>query len=364
MKIIIKAAKFFFYLISLIPLRSVHNKKPSHLFIDFISRFYVQGQTVKIKFGINRGLKWHIPQSSDNELYAMDYERLEKYLIALGLYEYKLQKALKRLIKSGQICYDIGGNIGFFTVLMSRITGSRGKVYVFEPMVSNVEILKIQIKNNNLDNVAIYNKAVTSQNTRLKFIEHNNRSIGQIADNGLIFFEINNALDRFSEELLPENIELWKENKFNLFINGRIDSLINEISMELQQIYGNQSFKSERINLLWEQLRQKRRRFSSFTISEIDGICIDDMVDNTINPPDFIKIDIEGAEALALNGMIKTLTKYHPTIFIELHSSNLAVEVKEILGKVGGYEIFDLNFNYVDYIDKLPGIICIPNIYG
>ena len=47
---------------------------------------------------------------------------------------------------------------------------------------------------------------------------------------------------------------------------------------------------------------------------------IDQLVSSYQLNPGFIKIDIEGAELLALNGLIKTITTYHPIILFELSS--------------------------------------------
>jgi FkbM family methyltransferase len=48
-------------------------------------------------------------------------------------------------------------------------------------------------------------------------------------------------------------------------------------------------------------------------------------------PPDFIKIDIEGAESRALAGALNTLQQYHPTLVIELHNPTEDKAVGDIL---------------------------------
>ncbi len=48
---------------------------------------------------------------------------------------------------------------------------------------------------------------------------------------------------------------------------------------------------------------------------------VDDLVyGNFIPKPDLIKIDIEGAEELLLEGAVKTLVAYKPFLFLEIHS--------------------------------------------
>ncbi|MFN2502105.1 MAG: FkbM family methyltransferase [Pyrinomonadaceae bacterium] len=40
---------------------------------------------------------------------------------------------LERCVRAGDIVYDIGANAGLFTIWLSRLVGSRGKVFSFEP---------------------------------------------------------------------------------------------------------------------------------------------------------------------------------------------------------------------------------------
>ena len=42
-----------------------------------------------------------------------------------------------------------------------------------------------------------------------------------------------------------------------------------------------------------------------------------------IERQDFVKIDVEGAEMEVLDGMIETVSKYKPELFIEVHGTNL-----------------------------------------
>jgi FkbM family methyltransferase len=48
-------------------------------------------------------------------------------------------------------------------------------------------------------------------------------------------------------------------------------------------------------------------------------------------PPDIIKIDVEGAEAMVLRGAIQTLSTARPIVLAEIHSGELLREVTELL---------------------------------
>jgi len=69
--------------------------------------------------------------------------------------------------------------------------------------------------------------------------------------------------------------------------------------------------------------RFKRTASAGRAIS-VKLISIDQFVaDGESPPPDVIKIDVEGAEMLVLNGARKTIEMHRPRLFIEVHSSEL-----------------------------------------
>ena len=60
-----------------------------------------------------------------------------------------------KFINKGDIVFDIGANIGCFSVPLAKQVGSEGKVYAFEPQPFINKLLKKNIQENNLDNVKI-----------------------------------------------------------------------------------------------------------------------------------------------------------------------------------------------------------------
>jgi precorrin-6B methylase 2 len=50
-----------------------------------------------------------------------------------GVYEQDLQSWLVEKVKPGAVCIDIGAAEGVFTVLMSKLAGTTGQVFAFEP---------------------------------------------------------------------------------------------------------------------------------------------------------------------------------------------------------------------------------------
>lgn len=68
---------------------------------------------------------------------------------------------LRRLIRPGDVVVDVGANIGFYSLLFSRLVGEGGRVHAFEPSRDNWDLLLKNIRLNSLTNV-ISNRAALS----------------------------------------------------------------------------------------------------------------------------------------------------------------------------------------------------------
>src|ERR671918_1130356 len=70
--------------------------------------------------------------------------------------------------KQGDIVVDIGAHIGLYTIISSKRVGTNGKVVAIEADPGNFEMLKRNIKLNQLNNVIPLNYAVYSKETKVK----------------------------------------------------------------------------------------------------------------------------------------------------------------------------------------------------
>src|SRR4051812_28062579 len=57
-------------------------------------------------------------------------------------YEPQYVAVFKELVRAGNTVFDVGANIGFYSVLFSRWVGPAGKVLAYEPDPANVKLLQ------------------------------------------------------------------------------------------------------------------------------------------------------------------------------------------------------------------------------
>lgn len=80
----------------------------------------------------------------------------------LGTSEPEEQRWLAEHVSAGDVGYDIGANIGFHTLVLANLVGSRGRVFSFEPLPANAAQLRRNVALNGLGNVVVVEAAVSS----------------------------------------------------------------------------------------------------------------------------------------------------------------------------------------------------------
>jgi len=77
---------------------------------------------------------------------------------------------LPSFVRSGDVVIDIGANFGQYTYPLSKLVGSSGKVFAFEPIKYTFEILQNVVRNLRLTNVELRNVALGEAAQELEFI--------------------------------------------------------------------------------------------------------------------------------------------------------------------------------------------------
>lgn len=246
--------------------------------IGYFARLGLNNRDVTVRHGVASGLKFNAGA------YNLD--------TALGTYEMPVQEVLAQYLKPKDIFYDIGANVGFFTVVAAKLVGASGKVYAFEPEPVNVATLRHNIQINKFSHVTAIEKAVS-------------RTTGQ-------------------EELLLSD-----------YCGGHTLATIGLQAGSRQAI-------------------------------AIDAISIDDLVKlKEIEPPTFVKIDVEGTEIDVLYGMSQTIKECQPIIIYEVDdkkTENLLLKKEEIDAflQERGYKIKNLAESYPTISWNVGHAIAIP----
>ncbi|MGB0034747.1 MAG: FkbM family methyltransferase [Candidatus Acidiferrales bacterium] len=99
--------------------------------------------------------------------------------------ECAVQKILAERLRPGMIFYDLGANIGLFSLLAARLVGKSGKVFSFEPDAQIAERLRRNASRNGFANVEIVEAGIWSASGNMSFIVADSsspdRGIGRLA---------------------------------------------------------------------------------------------------------------------------------------------------------------------------------------
>ncbi len=182
--------------------------------------------------------------------------------------EPEVQEALAALVEPGQTVYDVGANIGFFTMLCSRLVGPEGRVFAFEPIPENLATLRHNVALNGLSNVTIVEQALSSSTGTAEMF-----------------------------------VSPW--------------SAFHSLNVEGASKQSDHEPQEGQITV------------QTVTLDEFAGR-------EGVRSPDLLKVDVEGAELIVLEGAPETLHSRRPLLLCELHDTHAAYEsfVQEI-----GYDV-------------------------
>ncbi len=79
------------------------------------------------------------------------------FVYFLGEYEIAVTEIIRRIVQEGDVCLDIGANVGWFTTLLQIQVGKNGQVHSFEPVADTFEMLEENVKSNENSSVVFLN---------------------------------------------------------------------------------------------------------------------------------------------------------------------------------------------------------------
>ena len=171
--------------------------------------------------------------------------------------EPRTEAALLELLSPGDVFYDIGANIGWYSLLAARKLGAEGRVVAFEPVLENAHYAQQNALMNGFENMIVVPVAVTDRDGWIEFLLQGSLR-GRLAK------------DDFERQAEMRARGNFRETGRTLVPATRLDS--------------------------WRAEAGERA-------------------------PTVVKIDVEGAELGVLRGMRETIAAAQPTLLIELHST-------------------------------------------
>jgi FkbM family methyltransferase len=99
---------------------------------------------------------------------------------AQGLYDFNNMNLLKLLLQDGGIFFDIGANIGSYTLIASE--QPKAEVYSFEPHPSTFQMLKQNVEINARSNTRLYNIAFGNSTGEVHFTDLAGSSINHFVE--------------------------------------------------------------------------------------------------------------------------------------------------------------------------------------
>ena len=89
----------------------------------------------------------------------------------LGSFEYEKRTLFERYVGLGDVVFDIGAHVGFYTLLASELVGPAGRVVAFEPVARNLSYLREHVRMNGAGNVEVVEAAVSDSEGEAMFLE-------------------------------------------------------------------------------------------------------------------------------------------------------------------------------------------------
>ena len=115
-------------------------------------RWWLRRGSIRVTGGLGFGLRLSLAHLPMSHAHAGALPR--------GWLEVSVQEALRRGLAEGKVLYDVGANVGFFSLIGSRLVGESGLVYAFEPAPGNAAAIRENVALNGISNLEVIECAV------------------------------------------------------------------------------------------------------------------------------------------------------------------------------------------------------------
>ena len=105
-----------------------------------------------------------------------------------------------RLIRQGDVIFDIGSHIGYVGLYLASLTGKAGKVFCFEPSPVNLRYLEVNAERSSLKNVTVVRAAAGDRIGNVPFFMESVTGQNSTTVRGFRGLEINSAFNGLPTE--------------------------------------------------------------------------------------------------------------------------------------------------------------------
>jgi FkbM family methyltransferase len=139
--------------------------------------------------GPGKGLKWIV--------------RSYNHGCWLGSYEFEKQTVMNEIVQPGDVVYDVGAHVGYFSIIFGKLVGAAGAVYAFEPVRENYDFLLQHIEINHLSNVQAVCAGIAVSSGTACFSTPNHPATYHCTDSGSVRAPVYNLEEYVRENHLP-----------------------------------------------------------------------------------------------------------------------------------------------------------------
>ena len=124
-----------------------------------------------------------------------------------GTYEKRMMQYLAEHLKPGDVCLDVGGHIGYISLVMGKIIGPTGNVFTLEPRPINIKYIEKHISANKADNVKLIKTGVSNYIGTARFDLDTGTGSGKITNKGILEIPVT-TIDTLLEsgDILPPRL--------------------------------------------------------------------------------------------------------------------------------------------------------------
>jgi len=208
-------------------------------------------------------------------------------LALFGIHEPLNTKMLAKQLRKDMICLDIGANIGYYTLLESKIVGNNGKIIAIEPSPVNFSKLQKNIQMEGATNIEVYNLAAGDKDGKIKFLLKKQSNLSRIVSEDEIKPSDNivevpiRKLDGFLEERALKKLDFLRMDVegYEFFIYMGIRNSIRKFSPTMQIEIHAHHLGEERTRELLEKLKEDGYETEYYIVRQIDIPTVGDMND-------------------------------------------------------------------------------------